>query len=134
PLPTRRSSDLVRVHVGRGARAGLEDVERDLVVPPPLGHFLRGLLDQPRLFLAEQPKFGVGTSGRELDQAEGTDERAGETQPADREVLDGTGGGGAIERVGGYPHLAHAVALNPVALLFGHSHPCLLRGPLAVST
>jgi hypothetical protein len=34
--------DLVGVHVGRGAAAGLEDIDDELAIVPPLGHGGRG--------------------------------------------------------------------------------------------
>ena len=51
--------DLVRVHVCRGARTGLENIDNELVVPFALDDFLRGLLDGGGGFGRDKPESGV---------------------------------------------------------------------------
>ena len=77
---------LVGVHVRRGAAAGLEDVEHELVVVLALGHGL-GRTDDGRAELGgEQAEIHVDLGRGLLDQAEGPDELAREPEPADLEV------------------------------------------------
>jgi hypothetical protein len=48
---------LVGVHVGRGPRAGLEDVDHELVVEFALDHLLGRLQDGAGAFFVEQPQL-----------------------------------------------------------------------------
>src|SRR2546426_2150145 len=95
-LPERVAEDLVRavrdhlvrVHVGRGATASLEDVERELRVQLAVHHFLTRLDDRLADLVVEQSEFHVRLGARHLDQAESIDEAPAETDSADREVFD----------------------------------------------
>ena len=68
--------DLVGVHVGLGAAAGLPDVEGELVVPRPLGHLGRGLLDQVGQRRLELAQVAVDLGRGPLQDPEGPDDRA----------------------------------------------------------
>jgi hypothetical protein len=79
---------LVGVHVGLGARAGLEHHQRELEVPPAVDHLLRGLDDEIDLRLGQLPELAVGERGAFLENAERADHRPApmETTDADREI------------------------------------------------
>ena len=103
---------LVGVHVGRGAAAGLEDVDHELVVEPALRHLLGRRRDRAGQACVEQAQVGVDHGRPGLDQAERADEVAGEPQRADREVEPRSHGAGAVVGTGGNIHLAHRVAFR----------------------
>ena len=65
-----RRDHLVRVHVRARARAGLEDVDRKLVVVLALGDRVAGGGDPLGLLGVEQAEVGVRTRGGGLDPAE----------------------------------------------------------------
>ena len=97
---------LVGIHVAAGARAGLEDVDRELRVVPAFGDFERRLLDGGGALRIERVELEVRGRRRPLDQPERADELARHAQPADREVLDRTLRLRAPQRVGGDLQLA----------------------------
>src|SRR5881296_3865134 len=103
---------LVGVHVGRGAGAGLEDVDHELAVELPLRHLRRSAADGVGKPLVEEPERGVDARARALDGAQGGDEAPWEAQPGDREVLDRPRRLRAVVSVRGHHHLTHAVALD----------------------
>ena len=74
--PARRRDHLVRVHVRRGARAGLEDVDRELVVELARGDPVAGGGDPLGLVGVEQAELGVHARGGGLDPAEPARDRA----------------------------------------------------------
>ena len=77
---------LVRVHVRRGARAGLEDVDRELVVVLALGHLVTGAGDALGDLGVEQAELGVDARGLGLDAAEPAHHRCRHALARDREV------------------------------------------------
>ena len=66
---------LVRVHVRRSARAGLEDVDRKLVVELARGNAIGGGRDALGLIGVEQAQLGVGARGGGLDPAQPAGDR-----------------------------------------------------------
>jgi len=105
--------DLVHVRVRRRARAGLVDVDRELVVVAAVRDLGRAFGDGARDLAVEQAELRVRLRCRLLDQRERPDERPGEALPGDREVQDGPLGRGAVQCRGGNVHRAHRVALDP---------------------
>ena len=88
-LARERRHHLVRVHVRRGARAGLEDVDRELVVELAVRDAVAGGGDALRLVGVEQAELGVHARGGGLDPAEpardgNRDRLAGDGEVGDR--------------------------------------------------
>jgi hypothetical protein len=78
------ADNFVGVHVGRGAAAGVVDVDGELVIVPALDHgFSRNLDVRPAIHLR----------CRTFDEAEGADERSRKALAADGEILNGPGRG-----------------------------------------
>ena len=61
--------DLVRVHVGRRARSGLEDVDRELVVVVAARDLGRGVVDRVGEVRVEDAELSVGDGAGALDAA-----------------------------------------------------------------
>ena len=80
---------LVRVHVRRGARAGLEDVDRELVVELAVGDAVGGGGDALGLVRVEQLELRVHARSGGLDPPEPARHGCRDRLAADREVLDG---------------------------------------------
>ena len=110
---------LVGVHVRLGARSGLPDDEREMVVPFALDHFGRRLDDGPAEFRIEQPELHVGFCGGLFDRAERADDGDGLLFPADGEVQDRALGLRAPVAVGGDLERSEAVGLSACR---GHGH------------
>ena len=87
-LAGERRDHLVRVHVRRRARAGLEDVDRELVVELARGDAVGGGGDALGLVGVEQPELGVHARGGGLDPAEPAGDRRRDRLAGDGEVLD----------------------------------------------
>ena len=77
---------LVDVHVGRGGRAGLEDVERELAVELAVDHFLGRLPDGPRDLAGHHAQLLVDRRRLGLDHRHRRDEPLRQRQPRDGEV------------------------------------------------
>ena len=75
-LACERRDHLVGVHVRRGARAGLEDVDRKLVVELAVRDAVAGGGDALRLVGVEQAELAVHAGGGGLDPAEPARDRA----------------------------------------------------------
>ncbi len=103
---------LVGIHVAAGARSGLEDVDREMVVVVAVGNLLRGLDDGGSNVVVQQAEPRVGLRCGGLDQAQRADEGARQAQAADGKIIHGPLGLGAPQCVGGNPQLAHAVVFN----------------------
>ena len=84
--------DLVGVHISRGAGAGLEDIEDEMVIKFAVDDLLGGLDNGVFLVGFQQPEAGVNLGGGELYQAEGSDEGAGEPEVANGKIEDGPHG------------------------------------------
>ena len=117
--------DLVGVHVGAGARAGLEHVDGEFPVVLAVGDLGRGGHDGVGLLRVEQPEVLVDLRARGLEQTHRTDLRPFEGTSRDGEVLDGALGLGTPECIHGNADLAHGVVLD--AELVGISHEPLPR-------
>src|SRR5690606_25701237 len=109
--------DLVGVHVARRARAGLEDVDREVVVVRTLRDLGGRLLDCVGDVNVEYAELGIDGRRGALDGRERSDQRTFDPRPGDGEVLDGALRLRAPLRPGGYPDLTHRVALDPVLFL-----------------
>ena len=100
--------DLVDVHVGLGARAGLPDHQGEVL--------LGGPGDDRELLFRHLPgqQRPVGPGRGQLQDAEGRDDlvRHGLVPDPDGEVFHAALGLGAPEAVGGHRHLAHRIVLQ----------------------
>ena len=103
---------LVRIHVGGGAGAGLENVHREFGVPFPVNHLAGGFADGVGGFLFERAQRMVHAGRGVFYETHGSDERSGKAQVADREVFNGAGGLDAIVGIGRYGQFAHRVAFD----------------------
>ncbi len=83
--------DLVGIHVGRSAGAGLENIQDKFAVPFSVRHFLGGLDDGGGDVRFEAAQLLIGQGGVFFDQAERANKGAGEAQVADGKILDGPG-------------------------------------------
>jgi hypothetical protein len=104
--------DLVHVHVGGRAGAGLEDVDGELVVPFAFGHLGRRVVDGVVDVLREHAQAVVHARRRPLDRGERADERPLDPEPGDREVVDRPLGLGTPARPRRHSHLSHGVVLG----------------------
>ena len=116
----QRRDDLVGVHVRAGARAGLEHVDRELVVVRAGRDLVRGGGHGVGEVGVEHAEVLVDARTRTLDQAERADLRGLDGASGDREVLHGPLGLRGPQRRGRHPDLAHGVVLDPVLLLLRH--------------
>src|SRR5690606_491159 len=112
--------DLVGVHVRRRARAGLEDVDREVLVVLAGDDLLGGLGDGPREVLLEDPELGVGERGGALDLREGSDVVPRQARAGDGEVLHRALRLGAVEGAARDPHLPHGVVLDAEGFVLRH--------------
>jgi hypothetical protein len=110
--------DLVGVHVRLGARAGLEDDQRELGVEASVDDLAGRPLDEPGLVGRELAELEVRPRRAQLEDPERTDDRPapGEPADADPEVLDRALGLGAPVAVGRDADLPEGVLLDPVGL------------------
>ena len=99
-LARERRDHLVGVHVRRGAGAGLEDVDRELVVELAGRDPVAGGGDPLRLLRVEQPELGVDARRRGLDPPEPARDRRRDRLAGDREVVDRLRGLAAPELLG----------------------------------
>src|SRR5581483_11473877 len=120
-----RADHLVGVHVGRGAAAGLENVDREMIVELAIGDATGSGPNAFGGFFGKVPEIGVDLRGGAFDQAHGANERARKTQATDWEVFDRALRLSAIEGVFGDAHFAHGVALN--AMTLAHADQCIKR-------
>ena len=107
-LAGERRDHLVRVHVRRGAGAGLEDVDRELVVELAVRDAVAGGGDPLGLVGVEQPELGVHARGGGLDPAEPARDRRGDRLAGDGEVGDRLAGLAAPELVRCRSGVSHA--------------------------
>src|SRR5699024_2786350 len=82
--------DLVGVHVRGGARAGLEHVDREVVIELARDHAFGGGLDGFGALCIEDVQLAVRLRGGVLDLSQGGDVVAGEHAVGDLEVLHRT--------------------------------------------
>ena len=87
-LARERGDHLVRVHVRGRARAGLEDVDRELVVELARGDPVAGCGDALGLLRVEEAELGVRARRGRLDASEPAGDGGRDRLAGDREVLD----------------------------------------------
>ena len=92
PVAGEVGDHLVGVHVRGGAGAGLEDVDRELVVVLAVGDRVAGLGDPLGEVGVEHAELAVGRRRRRLEPAQPADHRHRHPLAGDREVVDGLGG------------------------------------------
>ena len=98
PSSVRQVGDhLVGVHVGRGARAGLEDVDRELIVELAVGDAVGSGGDPLGEVGVEQRQLAVDAGRGALDPAQPADDGHRDRLAGDREVVDRLGGLAAPE-------------------------------------
>src|SRR5688500_5878726 len=97
--------DLVRVHVGRCAAAGLKDVEFEMSVEFTRDDLIRGLYYVFGDFVIEQTQLDVGFGCGTFDHSHGSNEVTRESQIADGKVFDRSLSLRAPERVLWNSHL-----------------------------
>ncbi len=112
--------DLVRVHIGRRARPGLENVDGKMIVPLALDDLVGRLLDGVGQLVVQQSQRRVGPGRRPLDDAQRPNELPRHAQPADLEVVDGSLRLRPVVRVRGNAHFTHGIRFNPYRQLFVH--------------
>ena len=105
--------DLVRVRVRARAGAGLENVEREMLVELAFDHFLGRLHDERAAMRVEQAEIVIGLRGGPFDQAERANERPGKAIAADRKIQDRALGGSAVKRGLRDGHFAHRILFDP---------------------
>ena len=116
--------DLVGVHVGRGARARLVDVDGEVLVELALVDLFGGGFDLVGEGLVDVAELAVGSGGGPFDEAVGVDDARLDGLAGNREVQYGTLGAGSIECGGGNLHLTHRVTFGSVAHCCGLLMPC----------
>ncbi len=107
---------LVGVHIRGGARAGLEDIDRELVVVLAGDDLVCGVDDCTGGLRIEKVKIVVCLRGGLLDDAECANEASAEADTRDGEVLDCPLGLGTPVGVGRDLHLAETVRFRAVIL------------------
>ena len=131
-FPCARSEggdDLVGVHVGRRAGAGLVDIDREMRVVLTARDLVRGGLHGLGDTLGQQAQACIDFGRRRFHQAQGADEATRHRPSGDREVLHGPLCLRAPQGLRGHLQFAHAVVLDAGAarrLLAGHHR--LLEG------
>jgi hypothetical protein len=103
---------LVGIGIGRGARAGLKDVEHELIVEQAVGDLLRCLRNGVGLALVDQSEIAVGHGRGVFDGTQRPDEAAVEALAADGKVVHCPLGGSAVVRALGHLERTHRVALD----------------------
>ena len=111
--------------------AGLEDVDREVLVPLAAGHARRGLGDRVGDLAVEHAEVGVDRGGRALDGGQGADQLPLDGGAGDREVLDGPLGLRPPLGPRRDADLAHGVVLDAVVRA-GLVCGVLLRGHAAL--
>ena len=115
--------DLVGVHVRRGPRSTLDDVDDELVVPSPGLDLVTGGHDRAGALGLEQAESLVGARGSEFDAGQ-RDDQLGITRyrdAGDREVLQRTRGVHAVVHVIGHLVVAEQIVFQ-AELHRGHVH------------
>ena len=110
---------LVGVHVGAGARAGLENVDGELGVMLTGCHLVGSSGDRLGQLLVEHAQFGVDPRAGALDQPQRAYLGAFQASPGDREVVHGALGLRPVQGFDGHLHLAYGVPFGAVVL--GHA-------------
>jgi len=128
-LRGERREHLVGVHIRRRTRAGLEDVDREVLVVRAGGHLLGDGPDRVGHVLRDHAELAVDRGGRALHQGQGLDVIALQRRAGDREVLHRPLGLGPPQGVLGDPNLPHRVVLDPVlGVVFTHAWKAIDSG------
>src|SRR5690348_7894299 len=104
---------LVRIHVRRGAGAGLKNIDGKFGVQFSVDDLGSRLLDRFGWFLVDQSQRVVDASGSPFDHSHGSNDRPRHPQRADWKVFDGPGGLNSIIGVCRNGQFPHRVALDP---------------------
>ena len=118
------SQDLVGVHVGAGAGARLEHVEREVIVEGAEGHLGRRVVDGRGDVLRDHAEAAVDRGRHPLDRAQGVDQFDGHRLAGDGEVLDRPLRLRAPQRRARDPDLAQRVVLDAMV-----AHDTKLKHP-----
>jgi hypothetical protein len=113
---------LVGVHVARRARAGLKDVDRELIVELSFVHLAAGgehrfdLLVRDRVLAAggELPQIAVRHARGILDEPQGMDQIGRQRPTGDRKILDRPLRLRAVIRRRRHANVSHRVVLDPI--------------------
>src|SRR5205814_2694783 len=97
----------VRVRVRTRPGAGLENVEREMIVQLALDYFFGGLHDERRAIGIEQPEIMIRLSGGPFDQPKRANERPAKAIPADWKIEHRALRRSAVKRRCRDRHLAH---------------------------
>jgi hypothetical protein len=104
--------DLVEVHVGLGAGAGLPHYQGEMIVELAVDHLAGGPDDGAGTTLVDQPELAVGFRRGQLDDAERANDRKRHPVLPDAKILAGTLGLRAPVTVGGHIDRAEAIGLG----------------------
>ena len=112
--------DLVDVHVARGARAGLEDVDGELVIEFSVDDFLAGghqgldlgLVERRFAAVGQFAEVTVGDGRGQFDSAESVHQFGGKFPATDRKVVDGSLGLCSVVGLSGDLDVAHRVVFG----------------------
>lgn len=102
-------NDLVGIGVGRCARAGLKNIDGELVRMFAVGDFASGELDEATFIGGEFAEVLVGAGSGDFYEGEAVDKTRGQWVSADGEIEDRALRGSAPEGVVGDLHFAHGI-------------------------
>jgi len=115
--------DLIRVRIGRRARARLKDVDDEVLVEATFFDILARLLDRVGQAGLQHTELCVHDGRGPFDLGQGANEPPRQPQIADGEILPGPLRAGAVIGRLRDAHLAHGIALDS-RLVSGHGNPC----------
>jgi len=121
-FPGAIGDDLVGVHVGRSAGAGLENIQDELAVPLAINDLLGRLDNGGGQFRFEIAQLLIGQCGVFLNQPQRSDKPARKTQFADGKILDRTGGLRAVISGCGNLHRSHGIGLTAKRFVHAAEH------------
>ncbi len=110
--------DLVAVHVEADARARLEYIDGEVLVPLAFLNFFRRFDNRLRRLLVDEPQLAIGQRRRFFHHRDGADQRAMSAQPADRKVLDRARRLNAVVNVAGNFLVSERIFLDASRPLF----------------
>ena len=120
----------VGVHVGRGAGAGLIDVDREVIVVLAGGHFFDAAMIASASFSSSLPSSRLACAQAAFRWPNAWITRGRHRLVGDGKIFDGPRGRRAVQRVGRHLHLAHRVAFG-AELAHGTHNPQLARDKIA---
>ena len=107
-------NDLVGVHVGLRAAAGLPNDQREVVVQGTGNHLVAGAADHVQTAVVQLAEFMVGNCRGLLQNAEGVGDFARHDLAADFEVLEAALRLRAPVAIRGHLHFTHGIPLNAI--------------------